>query len=303
MTRGFTSCAIALGALAVGFAGAGAGAATLTPDAVAVSTSGSNDTTDPFTDDVLLESTTFGTTTYDYATGSFSAAGRFEVLTGRSQINAEWGDTDDGSDGDGTPFAKAGHPNADQETTDPAVQDAALLEAFASRSLSEITDGENRGKEHSFKTSFTKSLAFDDVGGDDLPDLVFFERGGNDEFDIELITGGTFANPLYSTAVTIDSGSFAEAGFSINTTEIRNAQKMFVGGFDLDHFGLGSGDSAFGFRLTTTDGPDLGGFFLAAEDPADFGDPIAAVPLPASLWLLVSALGLGAGVLRRRRAA
>ena len=282
-----------------------AGAAVLTPTDVSVSTpTGSTDTTSPYTDDVLLDSLTFGSTVYDGPAGSFSVARRFEVITGRSQINAEWGDNDTNADGDPDPFTKAGFPGANQETTDPAIQDPALLNAFNSRSLSEITDGEGQAP-LSFKMLFEQSLAFDAVGGDGAPDLVFFERGLNDVFDVELITGGTFANPTLSDPVTVDSANFGEADFQIDTLEISGAQAMGVGGFDLADFGLGSGDTAFGFLLSTDDGPDLGGFFLAAEDPATFGDPldpeesVGTIPLPGTGWMLLGALGLGAYARRR----
>mgnify|MGYP006432385741 CR=1 FL=1 len=237
------------------------------------------------------------------------------MLTGRDWINAEWGDNDDGSDGNDNPFAKAGYPNADQETTDPTIQDAALLNAFNSLSLSEITDGENdSGSSFSFKILFDGSLAFDDVGGDNRPDLVFFERGLNDEFVVDLIIGGSFANPIYSdplNLLTIDSGNFWDTGFQINTVEISGAQPMGVGGFDLSDWQLSPGTDVFGFRLSAEDtsGPDLGGFFLAAEDPNDFGpslpdfDP-SPVPLPPTVWMLLPGLGLifGFGAARRRNA-
>jgi len=304
MFNSFTSSTTATLALslAFGLGATGAEAATLSPSSVGVSTpSGSTDTSDPFTDDVLLDKLTFGTTEYKWGSGAFIVANRFEVLTGRSEINAEFGDNDNASDGDDNPFVKAGVSGLNQETTNPAIQDPALLAAFSSRSLSEITDTEG-GRKSSFKTSFTNSLAFNDVGKDSLPDLVLFERGGNDVFAIALIIGGSFETPVYSDTVTINSRSFADAGFEINTKEIGGAQKMKVGGFDLADFGLVNGDSAFGFRLTTTGGPDLGGFFLKTAD-TPLGDPISAVPLPASVWFLLSALGASYGAARRRRAA
>ena len=308
MSLRFDGCRCALTVATALAAAAPAHAAVITPDDVSVVTpAGSTDTTSPFTDDVLLESLRFGTTTYDGTGGAFSVARRFEVLTGRDQINAEWGDTDTAADGDPDPFTKAGFPAGDQETTDPAVQDQTLLNAFNSRSLSEITDGEGQSRA-AFKVLFEQSLAFDDVGGDGLPDLVFFERGRNDVFEVELITGGSFANPTLSAPLTIDSAEFSDAEFAVNTLEIGNAQTMGVGGLDLSDFGLGPGDSAFGFRLTTDDGPDLGGFFLAAENPETFGspldeplpgEPVGTVPLPSTGWMLLGSLALGA--LARRR--
>lgn len=249
MTR--TALTATAAALLGGMAGTAATAATLTPSSLsAVTASGSGDVSSPITDDVFLESLVFGTATYDAKAGAFSAAGRFRVLTGRSQINAEWGDDDDGGDGDDTPFAKAGFAGADQETTDPVIQDATLLNTFNSLSLSEITDGEGQSAS-SFITTFTRSLSYADVGGDALPDILFFERGGNDEFEVSLITGGTFDAPIFSRSLSIYSGDFAPTGLSIDTMEISSAQELYVGGYDLEDFGLGEGDTAYGFMLTT----------------------------------------------------
>jgi hypothetical protein len=266
------------------------------------------DKSSPFTDDILLDSLKFSdsdgnTATYDGTNGSFRAASQFEVLTGRDYVNAEWGDDDSDADGNADPFTKAGFAVEDQETTDPTIQDAALLNAFNSLSLSEITDGENStGSSFSFKVLFDGSLAYDAVGGDALPDLVFFERGLNDVFDVELIIGGSFAHPIYSAVRTIDSKDFNKTGFKINTVEIKSAQDMGVGGFDLEDFGLSGTDIAYGFRLSAEgkSGPDLGGFFLAAADPNDFGPSL--VPLPATAWMLLPGLGfLGFNAARRRR--
>ena len=308
----------AAAAVLVGLTGMETEAAVIIPSNVVVSPpDDTTDPSDPYTDDVLLESLTFddGTvdgTDYEASNGSFSVVRDFRVLEGRSRINAEFGDNDNGvtgdDDGDDNPFVKAGivapgtvltDGGSIQESTDPAIQDAALLNAFNSRSLSEITDGEGKGLLQ-FEVLFQDSLAFDDVGGDSLPDIVLFERGNNDEYVLELITGGSVDAPVLSSGVTISDGDLGSAGFSIDTLEIGGPQEMSVGGFDLVDFGLMSGDTAFGFRLTTTDGPDLGGFFLAAENPSAFGPPLTGeVPLPASSLLLLAGLG-GLAVLRRR---
>lgn len=280
-----------------------ASAGVMLPTAITVSTpAGTTDTSNPFTDDVLLNSLTFnsGSGSVDYLAdkGSFRAVSQLEVLSGRGHVNAEWGDNDTADDGNGTPFAKAGFPDADQETTDPVIQDAAMLNAFNSLSLSEMTDGENNpGSSFSFKVLFNGSLALKDVGGDGLPDIVFFERGLNDTFFVDLIIGGSFANPVYTSAIQINSSDFRDTGIDIDTVEINNPQSLGAGGFDLSTFGLANGDIAYGFRLSANDrsGPDLGGFFLAAENPNDFGPSL--VPAPQTLWMLLAGLGL---LVRRR---
>lgn len=271
--------------------------------AVSVPAGGAAPSGGVYTDDVILESLSFADATF--ATGdSFRSIVAFEVLEGRGNINAEWGDDDDDGDGNDTPFAKAGFAGADQETVDPAIQDATLLNAFNSRSLSEMSDGE--GGTTQFKVLFSNGLYDNDVGADLVPELVFFERGMNDVFDVELIIGGAFDDPIYSEAVRVDSADFWDTGISVDTVEINGAQEIGAGGLDLTDFGLGAGEAAYGFRLTyVSGGPDLNGFFLSAENPADFIDPlpVSEVPLPAAAPLFLTALAGLAALRRRSRAA
>ncbi|MGZ2258260.1 exosortase-dependent surface protein XDP2 [Roseobacter sp. A03A-229] len=266
-------------------------AAPLHPTGLTVTTpAGSNDTTDPYRDDVMLRSLTFGGIDM-MSSSQIAAISQFTVLSGRSRINAEWGDLDDTSDGDGTPFDKAGHSGADQETTDPTIQDATLRNAFNSLSLSEMSDGEGGG-DFSFRTLFSRSIVDNQVGADDIPELVIFERGMNDAFDIRLILGGSFEAPETSQWLETSSRLFADTGIMVDTKEIGRAQSIGIGGFDLDAFGLDLGQRVYGMELRTRggSGPDLNGFFLTAADASSFGDPLTPVPLPAGLWLLGSAL-------------
>lgn len=260
-------------------------------------------------DDAYLDSLIFPDATF--AGGdSFSAATKFEVTSGRSNINSEWGDLDDGADGDDNPFVKAGHGGESQETTDPAIQDATLLATFNSLSITEMSDGESGGFQ--FKMLFSDGLTDDQPGViDNVPELIFFERGLNDTFSVELIIGGTFETPVYSAAETVSSGDFWDTGLDVNTIEIGGAQSLGVGGLDFDDFGLALNAVVYGMRLTVVSGgPDLNGFFLSTEDPSRFqaalGEPprdgggAAEVPAPPAL----AALGLGVAALwafRRRR--
>ena len=238
---------------------------------------GSNDSSNPFTDDVFLERLVFDDV--DFATSaSFEAISRFRVLTGPENINAEWGDNDDAGDGDDNPFAKAGFAGANQETEDPAIQNATLLNAFNSNSLSEMSDGE-RG-DFSFQVEFSKAVFDNDTADDDTPEVVLFERGGNDRFTLELMVDGTFENPGFSSPLTVDSSEWWNTGIAVNTLEIDDAQDVFAGGFDLNDFGLSNGEAAFGMRITAKNaGPDLNGFFLSSEDPDDFVEARPAVTI------------------------
>lgn len=262
--------------------------------------SGSNDPSNPFTDDLLLDSLTFSGASFN-SSDSFRAISRLEVLSGRGAINAEWGDNDTGTDGDDNPFTKAGYDPADQETTDATIQDATLLETFNTLSLTEISDGEGN-QDFSFRVEFSASLQDNDDGADDVPEIVFFERGLNDVFSVTLITGGTFEAPTFSDTVSVNSRHFWDTGIDINTTEISGAQSVGVGGFDLSTFGIAAGASVYGFQIDVLrgSGPDLNGFFLSAEDGGSFQPPLTAVPLPAALPLLVAALGSFAALRSRR---
>jgi hypothetical protein len=256
------------------------------------------------TDDLLLGSLAFGSVLFTDA-ASFSPALAFEVLSQRANINAEWGDDDDAGDGDDNPFVKAGFDPADQETTDPAIQDAALLQAFNSNSLSEMADGESGG--YAFKMLFANGLSDDQPGvADGTPELIFFERGMNDAFRVELIIGGDFDAPIYSDPVEVATADFWDTGLDIDTTEITSPQALGAGGLDFDDFGLALDAVVYGMRLTVTSGgPDLNGFFLSTVDPARFVDPLPLhgapkVPLPpAAATLLAAAAALAA--LRRAR--
>lgn len=265
----------------------------------------SNDDVNPYTDDILLESMTFDGGAILGSPASFSPVRRFRLLSGRQNMNAEWGDKDDGKDGDDNPFVKAGFDPDDQETQDPLIQDAALLRTFNTLSLTEMSDGESGN--FSFRVLFQNGLRDNDPSVlDQVPEMVFFERGGNDSgMSVRVITGGTFDNPTFSMSLPMDSNDWSDTDLDVDTTEIDNSQPLYAAGFDLNAFGLRLGEIAYGYQMDVVNaGPDLNGFFLTAEDPGRFLDPLdVSAPSPLALLLgpvvFAAARGWLAG--RRRR--
>ena len=279
-------------------------------------TSGAGTSTNPYTDDVLLDSVTFDGITLSVDNGQISAIQSAYIDSGRDNTNAEWGDDDDGGDGNTDPFTRVGIDvfNADgsvnlavQESTDPAVQDIALASAFSSLSLSEITDGEGTNSVSNFIFNFGVKDN-DTTTVDLLPEIVLFERGNNDSTTVRAITGGKFDDPSFApTAVTINSGDMTNTDEHIDTTEVSNSQELAAIGIDLNDFGITDSTTiVYGLQIET-DGGDFGGFFQAADDPAtQFGDdvpdelknPLGTVPEPSAFALL---LGLTAAFLCTKR--
>ena len=267
----------------------------LHPESIAIYTSdGSYSSGSPYRDDVYLGQIVFGDTSYTYSDNMVAIAA-FEVLTGRGSINAEWGDLDDGRDGDENPFSKAGFDPGLQETLDPVIQDLTLQHVFNSNSLTEMSDGEG-GSGFSFKAAFSQSLIDNSFGLDAQPELVLFERGLNDQFDVRLMTGGSFAEPAMSDWLAVNSEDFARSGIYVDTVEIGGPQEIGVGAFDLDQFGLAEETPVYGVEIRSQNGsgPDLNGLFLTAETAALIGPSLVLpVPVNTSTWFLgLSALGM-----------
>ena len=260
---------------------------------------GTGVTPDPslvYVDDIYIHALTFGSTVFQGNDVNLRGAIDLEVLSGRGNVNVEWGDSDTNSDGDPTGMAKIGQPDSEAESTDPAIQDPGLLTVYSENSLTEMTDGESG--QHSYKVLFANGILDNDNGIDSIPEIVFFERGRNDVFTIELIVGGNFENPVLSDPLEINSSMFSDVGLNVNTREINGSQILGVAGYDLNDWGLSSGEAAFGF-VFTGGGADLSGIFASGE-VGQFVPP-ATVPLPAGLWLLGGALGAAGWASARKR--
>ncbi len=291
--------------LSVALASGASNAVPLHPEGIETYTSeAARSLGNPYRDDVYLGGIVFGGTQYTFLENMVAIA-EFEVLSGRANINAEWGDWDDAQDGDASPFAKAGFDPSLQETLNPLIQDLTLKQVFNSNSLTEMSDGEGGGI-FSFKAAFSQSLVDNMFGLDAQPELVLFERGRNDRFDMRLITGGSFEDPNVSDWLAVDSRQFAPSGIHVDTVEIASPQEIGVGGFDIDQFGVPGGTRVYGLEIRSRDGtgPDLNGMFLTAETAASLGPPLLPVPVETSALLSsMSALGMlmGWAWLARRR--
>lgn len=233
-------------------------------------------------DDVLLDSITFGATTYSAGTGQI-IAGMAAVLTagdGGGDVNAEWGDDDDNADGNDQPFAKAGYDietiPGGQESTNPNVIDETILWVFRNLSLAEGVDGESQ--DFQIELSFDSSVADDDGALDSRPEILVFERGLNSDVSITLLLlGGTTSDPLILT-----SADFVDSGIDLDTVEISSPQILGVIGVDLTEFeSVGnsfdaSTDTVVGVRFGSAGGgADIFGVYGLSQNPGldfDRGD-------------------------------
>jgi hypothetical protein len=271
--------------------------------------------TDVYVDDAFLTELVFPDVTFS-SSGNFGTTAGLEVLTGRNQVNVEWGDLDSASDGDDHGMAKINQQATSQEFTDPAIQDRALLTIFSGLSLTEMTDGEG-GATYSFKVAFKNWIRDNNNGVDGVPEIVVFERGRNDNFNVRLITGGTFDLPVVTDPLSISSSSFTDVGFRVNTREIGAPQTLGVGAYDLNDWGLENGETVYGYIFEGT-GADMAGIFSSGFNdqftaPIYMSSPLPAVPgtaapatsvvpLPPGIALLAGGLAM-AGILRRRQGA
>ncbi len=285
---------------------------------------GSGNSNDPLlTDDAFLEKLTFENKTINFGSGNnFRAVQRVTVLQGRegnlnngdatddANVNAEFGADDTNSDGDDTPFHKAGLvatgnsvPESTRESTNPDDQDAALLQAFNNTNLVEIADGEG------FQ-SYKLQLIFDQGIKDqpNAPEIVLFERGINDDdITVELITGGQFDNPtIFSGSSTKRSDSYDDTGLNLSTDEIApKDQDLGVIGLDLDtDFGV-TNETVFGVQITSNSGgADINSALLASQDPNQFEDvpsALSGVPVPFETEGSMGLVALGGYVFYRYR--
>ncbi|MBC8134946.1 MAG: hypothetical protein H8F28_03555 [Fibrella sp.] len=205
------------------------------------------------------------------------------IVSGANNVNAEYGDSDTNSDSNPNPFVIAGVSAASAESTNPAIQRPSIRAAFNSLSLVQGIDGE--GAPYVLDLIFQRGINDNNAALDAAPELVFFERGINSTYSVQVITGGTFAAPTFApNTITINSGATTgvaaqsrATGYFIDTVEIAGGQQLGATGIDLNSFFNGSVSTIFGVRITDTNGADLYGNFLSAVSTNQF------VPVPLAL--------------------
>ncbi|MEM9081222.1 MAG: exosortase-dependent surface protein XDP2 [Verrucomicrobiota bacterium] len=295
----------------------GHGAITVTDVEFSVPATGNNGSlsgtsaSSAFVDDIFLTSLTTTSNlgparTFTVANGEVVVGVEAIVRSGAQHVNAEFGDQDTAADGNPNPFAEVGIgypdlpvPLSVSESTDPAIQNAAISEAVASYSLTQGVDGE--GPAYTFDVLFETGVVDNDAGADGEAEFVLFERGYNSPYNLRAIIGGTKENPIYSAVVVVPVSAQTGTGIYIDTNEIGGGQELAAFAVDASDFGIAEGQAIYGLSITSTGGggADITAQFITASVEQQTSSPF--VPEPSTGFL-----GLMGGVIlisrRRRRA-
>ncbi len=243
----------------------------------------------PFKDDVYLSTITFaGGTLKAFSSGNVFIQEAL-VTAARHTLNAEFGDNDNGADGDPNPFVQAGataeginiwgtNHDVIRESTVPAIQDAAIAAALRTPNLLGLVDGEdgkinNVTENYTFRVMFERSISDNNWSVQDyLPEIVFWERGVNSDFSVRAILDGSkIDNPVYApNTVTVFRTDLLASGIWIDTVEINRSdepanppQQLGFVGIDLTSFGAHAEIGwmpIIGLEISALNlsGPDLG---------------------------------------------
>jgi hypothetical protein len=115
-----------------------------------------------------------------------------------------------------------------------AVTGSDLAASLGNLNLNNIVDTEDKGK-------FTLDLFFDKFADK----FLFFERGMNSKLEVQALLGDGSTGK----SVLLDSSTWGQAGYSLNTTEISSAQKVGSLGVSLLDLGVTDAKSFSGLRL------------------------------------------------------
>lgn len=263
-----------------------------------------------YVDDILLDRITFSGG--DFQSSDIVTVQEARVTAANENVNAEFGDLDNGRDNNPNPFVSANLANegaaislATQESTDPNIQNPAIRASFNTLSLSQGVDGEDAAN-YSYNLIFQQGIVDNNSAVDQTPELVLFERGRNSDFSVQAITGGTSDSPTFSSnTISVARGNMAATGIYIDTSEIGNGQELGVVGFDLNDFGslatinAPGNNTLYGIRVTSLNnsGADMYGQFLTAQNTSNLRPvPRQLVPFNFSPGLGILALGAWAAI-------
>jgi len=254
---------------------AGAGAFSCTLSGTGSSCTGSLAST-VSVDDIELTGITFDGVTFDGTFGEIipGLASVFIDGGGGTNVNAEWGDADDGADGDVDPFAKAGFPIPPnvQETENIDIINATLRVVFRTLNLVEGVDGEDEN--FRLRLDFERGVMDDSPGSvDAVPEIIVFERGLNSDVALTLL----LADGGESDELFVAREDFRDTGIDLDTLEIGGGQPLGVVGIDLDEFaGTGfdpASDVVVGVRFGSAgNGADIFGVYGTTKNPIELSD-------------------------------
>ncbi|MDP0491746.1 MAG: exosortase-dependent surface protein XDP2 [Verrucomicrobiota bacterium JB023] len=243
-------------------------------------------------------------TSYSVADGDIVLAFEAIVRSGANSVNAEFGDQDTDEDGHPNPFAEVGVgypnppiPSSVTESTDPAIQNAAITAAFSSYSLNEGVDGE--GPAYTYDVFFRRGVIDNDAGSDGVPEFMFLERGFNSSYELRAIIGGTKDAPIYSSVISVSTSDQTGTGLYVNSNEIGSAQQLAAYAVDASDFGIAAGQAIYGLSVTSTNGTGADMTFQGILAPEDRQVSSPFIPEPSSFGLLL--LAAGSALLRRQR--
>jgi hypothetical protein len=132
-----------------------------------------------------------------------------------------------------------------------------LAASLGNLNLNNIVDTEDKGR-------FTLNLLF----GKSVDNFLFFERGMNSKLDVQALDQ---SGNLIGSSIKLDSSTWQEAGYQIDTTEIIGSQKVGSLGVSLFDLGLDKSiKSISGLRLiskSSYNGPDFKVVGVAVPEP------------------------------------
>lgn len=168
-----------------------------------------------------------------------------------------------------------------------------VVKFLGNNNLNKIIDTEDKG-------NFVMDLFFDSgikANNQGLDSLFFWERGMNSDLEIQAIdsNGSLLSNTIFK----LEDQKQNEAGFSIDTLEINEVQKVGYWGVSFAQLGLTDDQTLNGIRVISKEGFNGPDFKVIASNGPSGPDFAKAVPEPGTIIGLGSVAALA--FFRRRK--